>query len=114
MEMDESEGGEAEQEAPEGEGKWRPLAAQRKGDPGVADDGVSDLLAPPDIDAEMEDVDDLFEVTEEDIMGDEDGDLSDLTEVSREDIIGRPPRPRAKRMSRPARPGDGGMQGIGY
>ncbi len=78
------------------------------------DDGISDLFAAPDIDAEIEDVDELFDVTEEDIMGDEDGDLSDLTEVSREDIMGRSPKPRARRMSRPSRENDGGMQGVGY
>ncbi len=76
------------------------------------DDGISDLFEGPE--DETEDIDELFEVTQEDIIGDEDGDLSDLTEVKREDVMGRPPKMKAKRASRPSRPAEGGMQGVGY
>ncbi len=77
----------------------------------TVDDGISDLFEASE--DETEDIDDLFEVTDEDVIGDEDGDLSDLTEVTDEDIMGRTPKPRVRRMSRPPRQNDGGMQGVG-
>lgn len=78
------------------------------------DDGISDLFEAPDIDAEMEDLDDLFSVEESDIMGDGDSDLSDLTEVNREDIMGRPPARRKSRPSKRPYPPDSSMGEVRY
>jgi hypothetical protein len=76
----------------------------------TVDDGISDLFDTE----ETEDIDDLFEVTDGDIIGDEDGDISDLFEVKNEDIMGRRPKMRPK-TGRPFRSGGGeGMQGVGY
>lgn len=64
---------------------------------------MSDLFeVPQENDNDMY-IDDLFEVDDADIMGDDDPDMSDLTRVTQEDIMG--PTPRKRRVIRnPRRP----------
>ena len=84
--------------------------------PQKKDDGISDLFD-LDVEAEMEDVDDLVDVDfDKDILdANENGDLEDLVNVSQEDIMGRTPPKRRKpaRSSRRPTRSPTSMGGIG-
>jgi len=63
-------------------------------------DGLQDLfeVTTEDVmDSDNEDLSDLTDVSEDDLMGSPDGDISDLVDVSNEDIMGNgPQKPKPK------------------
>ena len=91
-----------EQERPDRDGRVSWVGSDAA--PQKADDGISDLFE-FDVEAEMEDVDDLVDVDfEKDILdADENGGLEDLVNVSQEDIVGRVPPKRRRVARRPVR-----------
>ena len=82
----------------QGEGKWQWVGDDRRPEAQESSDGISDLFT---VDPEQitDDVEELCDVDfDRDIMdSNENGDLEDLVNVTNEDIIGMAPRPQYRR-----------------
>jgi len=88
-------------EEPEQGSKWNWIGSPDRPEAQEHSDGISDLLEVNEGDFdETEGVDDLVDVDfERDILdANENGDIEDLVNVSMEDIMGSAPRPRQRRI----------------
>ena len=76
-----------------------PEQPEEEGGEEEEEDGLQDLFEVTNEDvmgSDNEDLSDLTDVSEEDVMGSPDGDISDLVDVSHEDVMGNGPKPKPK------------------
>jgi len=108
----------APEREPEGGEKWTWIGDKRHPDGKESSDGISDLFEVNEDDL-LDDPDDVTDLDYEvDVLdAGEDGTLDDLVNVSQEDVMGSPPQPskrrykRTRRLYRPSPPtGLGGMR----
>ena len=83
---------------------WDWIGSDSRPEAKKSSDGISDLFE-VDVEAEMDDVDELVDVDfEKDILdANENGDLEDLVNVSDEDIMGVAPKPKPRYRLAPRR-----------